>query len=124
MVKWMYKFLISVAGIALLMSSYCSLYWLWFHMYDVLILNDVIPWVNHKALIYMFRSTNQFMPIGLFCFIAAYVLVILRKEKASKIMVWLLCGYIITSIILSYGLICFNSDWRGLMIMSKEVWWL
>ncbi|MDA3798228.1 MAG: hypothetical protein PF692_04010 [Kiritimatiellae bacterium] len=120
----MYKFLISVAGIALLMSSYCSLYWLWFHMYDVLILNDVIPWVNHKALIYMFRSVNQFMPIGVFCLIAAFLSLILQKKKISKTVIWLFCGYFIVGLILLYGIHYFWIEWRGIVIMSQEIWWL
>jgi hypothetical protein len=124
MTKYTYKVLITIAIVALLLSFYCSLYWLWFHMYDVLILNDVIPWVNHKALTYMFRSTNQFMPIGLFCFLAVYILLLISKKKADKILLWLLFGYIITSVILLYGLICFNSGWQGLTTMPKEVWWL
>lgn len=124
MLKNMYNILITIAIVALLLSVYCSLYWLWFHMYDALVYNDAIPWVNHKALIYMFRGTNQFMPAGLFCFLAVYILLLIRKKKAGKIFLWLLFGYIITSVILSYGLICFNSDWQGLTTMPKEVWWL
>ena len=114
----------SVASIALLVSFYCSLYWLSFRLYELFIVNDSIPWVNHKALIYMFRSVNQFMPIGLFCLIAAFLCLILQKMKTSKTIIWLFFGYFIVGMILLYGIHCFWVEWRGIVIMSQEIWWL
>ncbi|MDA3799840.1 MAG: hypothetical protein PF692_12250 [Kiritimatiellae bacterium] len=123
MIKWLYNIFKFLAIISVVISLYCSLYWLYFYIENVFYFANQ-PFVNHKALIYMFWSVNRFMPAGILFLIVSFLLM-LKLKSIDKLLFWVLAGYIFVALILGYGIYSFRSNWSYELIrMYEEIWWL